>query len=52
MPEAMKPLSWIGSSYDDFTAFPAAVQHDMGFAPNAAIGIRAPSRSRVSAAAP
>jgi phage-related protein len=32
MPETMKPLSWIGSSYDDFTAFPVAVQHDMGFA--------------------
>lgn len=28
----MRPLSWIGSSYDDFTAFPAAVQDDMGFA--------------------
>jgi len=28
----MKPLSWIGSSYDDFTAFPAPAQHEMGFA--------------------
>jgi len=28
----MKPLSWIASSYDDFKAFPAPVQHGMGFA--------------------
>jgi phage-related protein len=25
-------LDWIGSSYDDFTAFPAPVQSDFGFA--------------------
>ncbi len=29
---SMKPLSWIGSSYDDFKAFPAPAQHEMGFA--------------------
>ena len=29
---AMKPLSWVGSSYEDFKTFPAPVQHDMGFA--------------------
>lgn len=25
-------MSWVGSSYEDFIAIPAAVQHDMGFA--------------------
>lgn len=29
---AVKPVSWIGSSYKDFRAFPDFVQDEMGFA--------------------
>lgn len=32
MTESVKPVSWIGSSYRDFRAFPAPVQDSMGFA--------------------
>lgn len=30
--EAIKPVSWVGSSYNDFCAFPGRVQDDMGYA--------------------
>lgn len=30
--EALKPVDWVGSSYDDFRAFPGPVQEAMGFA--------------------
>ncbi len=32
MPDAIKPVSWIGSSYKDFRAFPDPVQDSVGFA--------------------
>lgn len=28
----MKPVEWVGSSYDDFTAFPDSIQQEMGYA--------------------
>ena len=28
----IRPLDWVGSSYRDYTAFPAPVQDEMGFA--------------------
>jgi phage-related protein len=28
----LKPVAWVGSSYKDFTAFPQAVQQEMGHA--------------------
>jgi phage-related protein len=28
----LKPVEWVGSSYKDFTAFPLAVQQEMGHA--------------------
>lgn len=40
----VKPLNWVGSSYRDFTRFPAQVQDEMGFALyRAQIGERHPS---------
>ena len=32
MPSSPKPVSWIGSSYKDFRAFPDGVQDVMGYA--------------------
>ena len=32
MPNSLKPVSWIGSSYKDFRAFPDGVQDVMGYA--------------------
>jgi len=31
-PDDLKPVSWVGASYRDFRAFPAAVQDAMGYA--------------------
>jgi phage-related protein len=31
-PDDVKPVEWVGSSYDDFTAFPKQVQQEMGHA--------------------
>jgi phage-related protein len=28
----LKPVAWVGSSYKDFTAFPQAIQQEMGHA--------------------
>lgn len=28
----MRPLVWVGTTYDGYTAFPAEVQKDMGYA--------------------
>jgi phage-related protein len=30
--ETLRPVEWIGTSYDDFVAFPDPVQDDMGYA--------------------
>ena len=30
--DVLKPVRWIGSSYDDWKAFPEAVQDVMGYA--------------------
>lgn len=38
---AIKPVSWIGSSYKDFRSFPAPVQDTMGYAPyQAQVGLK------------
>jgi phage-related protein len=32
VPDNLKPVEWVGSSYDDFTAFPEPIQQEMGYA--------------------